>query len=277
MKFRSIILNLTVCCLLSTAADTLLVNDAMSMPLRRTWTLSGQNNAAPWQKEQKVVINAPRLQIRFSRNSQPVQKFEIIEAKSGTRVFACSAPVKKLYFPYIKNPGEYILKISGSATGKPGSVFVESIPVQKGLLLIPSWNNSSSTSVENASPNGINLITSGKLNFMQTTLYDRLKAGQNYRMEFEVSTVEEQKVSIRARWGKGNSSFGNRTFTVKPIENGKVLSMDFTPQSSTVSLTIYCESKLQIRRFRLYAAAPSATVRSRMIGGSKAYFEHLLL
>ena len=260
--------------LLSTAADTLLIDDAMHLPLRRNWTLTAKAGSSNWEVKNEVRINADRLQIRFGKNSAPVQKFEIVDAKSGAEVFKCSAPVKKLYFPQIKKHGEYIIKMSGSPSTAPVHAFVDSLPSGKDLRFILNWNNNSSTAVESAAGNGINLIPSGKLNFIQTALYNKLAPGKNYRMEFEVATFEEQKVFIRARWGSGSSNFGNRDFTLKPIDNGKVLSMDFTPQSASVSLTIYCESKLNIRRFRLYAAAPAPAVRSRMIGSSKAYFEH---
>lgn len=274
MKHFQVIVSLFALCLFATAADTLLIDDAMQLPLRRNWTLTGKPGTANWEVKQNVVINADKLQIRFGRNSSPVQKFEIIDAKSGKKIFECAAPVKRLYYPQIKKHGEYILKLSGSPGDKPVYAFVDSLPSGKNLRVMPNWNNNSSTSVEKNAAGGITLIPSGKLNFIQTALYDKLKPGQNYRMEFEVSTFEEQKVFIRARWGKGSSNFGNRDFMLKPVDKNKVLSLDFIPQSSAVSLTIYCESKLHICRFRLYAAAPSAAVRTRMIGSSKALFEH---
>ncbi len=274
MKKALYLISLFSISLLSTAADTLLIDDAMFMPLRRNWTLVGKAGQTAWEVKQNVIINVNKLQLRFGKNSVPVQKFEIIDAKSGKKIFECTAPVKKFYYPQIKKHGEYIFKLSGAPTDKPVYAFVDSLPSGKNLRFIPNWNNNPSTAVEKNAAGGITLTTSGKLNFIQTALYDKLKPGQNYRMEFEVSTFEEQKVFIRARWGKGSKNFGNRDFVLKPVDRNKVLSMDFIPRSGPVSLTIYCESKLQIHRFRLYAAAPSATVRTRMIGGNKAYFEH---
>jgi len=276
MKKALYLISLFSISLLSTAADTLLIDDAMLMPLRRNWTLVGKNAAADWKVEQKVTVNVNQLQVRPGRNAPGILTgFEITDAVSGKKVFSVTSPQKKLYFPWLNQRGEYVLKASGKATAKPVYISIDSLPQKNQGSFILNWNNTVTTAVQNAAPGGIELTPSGKLNFIQSALYSRLKKGQNYRMEFEVTTFEEQNVELRARWGKGSKNFGNRIFTVRPTDGVRKLTMDFIPQEITaVSLTIYFNSKLQIRRFRLYAAAPAPSVRSRMIGKSKALFEH---
>ena len=138
MKFRFLIISLFVFCSLSKASDVLLIDDAMRLPLRRSWTLTSKSSTAAWEVKQNAVINSDRIQIRFGRNSSPVKKFEIIDAASGAKLFECSTPAKKLYFLNIKKHGEYIIKMSGAPSSQAIHAFIESLPSGKGLLLIPN-------------------------------------------------------------------------------------------------------------------------------------------
>ena len=279
MKRVFVALTLFFSSMLLTAAEKLIIDDAMTLPLRRSWNLASKKQASPWQIEQKVAVNADAAVIRYGRHTGCLQTFDITEAASGKKILNYRGGKRQLQTVTIPKKGEYILRASGKPTADSAVITVESFKRnttgKKELLWLPSWNQCATISIEDAGTNGVTLVPSGTLNFIQTSLYGRLKKGQNYRMEFEVQPLENQKVFIRARWGKGNGHFGNRNFNLNPAEGVRVLSLDFVPQSvEAVSIAFYCEGKLQIRRFRLLEAAPAAAVRTRMIGGNKAYFEH---
>ncbi|MBE6390708.1 MAG: hypothetical protein E7042_00680 [Lentisphaerae bacterium] len=274
-----IVVTFSFICLLLPAAEKMIIDDTMTLPLRRSWTLASKKQSSPWQLDQEVTINADRVSVSFGRNTDSLQKFEIAEAISGKKIFNYHGGRRIPQWLTIANKGKYILRASGKPTAVNAVITVSSYkriaPDKKELLWLPNWNPCPTVAIEDAGLNGITLVPSGKLNFIQTVLYGRLKKGKNYRMEFEVQTFENQNVFIRARWGAKRGNFGNRNFSLSPAEGVRKLSLDFVPQSSdAVSLTIYCERKLQIRRFRLWENASAPAVRTRMIGSNKAYFEH---
>ena len=86
MKRVFVALTLFFSSMLLTAAEKLIIDDAMTLPLRRSWNLASKKQASPWQIEQTVAVNADAAVVRYGRHTGCLQTFDITEAASGKKI-----------------------------------------------------------------------------------------------------------------------------------------------------------------------------------------------
>lgn len=251
--------------------------DRFELPLKRSVWFKIGTPASEWNRTEKLTAFGTRWRLRYSTATGTVKKLEVINPE-GKTILTDTKCKSGIWIP-TPTPGEYTLKFNGTASKKAINIATDTYDLEipsKPLwqsTFMPSWELVRCSSAAN--PEGGAILTPAAAKpFISTTLRG-LKANQAYRADLEVSTDESQSINIRCSWKEAGRRF--RSMTDKNIElvpgKTQTVSLFVQPKATPFYLSISFNKPLKVKYFS-FSDVKGELPKQRMIGNSKAFFEH---